>query len=123
MELPPPLLDEPAREHIKLSLEYCRHLTALSAGAIVLQVGFLERLFPHPRFKALVAISILAFTGTILASLLAQWFLLRFVGADSPLEAQRDGNIAGGATAFMWVCFSVGLLTAVLFALINLFLT
>jgi hypothetical protein len=87
-----------------------------------LQVGFLERLFPHPRFKGLVAISILAFTGSILASLLTQWALLSFVGRSDLVGAQRDGEIAGLATALMWVCFSVGLLTAVLFALINLFL-
>jgi uncharacterized membrane protein len=105
-------------EHLKHSFEYLRHLTALSAGAIVLQVGFLEKLFPDPKYKALVAISIVSFTGAIVSSVITQWGLLSFLGHKSVEKGLKTGCFV----ILMWLGFLVGLLTAVSFALINLFL-
>src|SRR5438132_3482750 len=76
-------------EHFKHSFEYLRHLTTLSAGAIVLQVGFVERLSPDPKYKALVAISIVSFTASIMASVISQWGLLSFLGHRSVERAPR----------------------------------
>ena len=73
----------PPTEHFKHSFEYLRHLATLSAGAIALQIGFVEKLFPHPKFRALVAVSIIAFTGCILSSIATQWGLLGFIGRHS----------------------------------------
>lgn len=104
-------------EHMKHSFEYLRHLTSLAAGAIVLQVGFLEKIFPSPKYKALVAISIISFTATILASIITQWGLLSFLS-----HKDRDkGTKYGCFVILMWASFIVGTLTAVSFALINLF--
>ena len=105
-------------EHFKHSFEYLRHLTTLSAGAIVLQVGFLERLFPDPKYKALVAISIVSFTASIMASVVSQWGLLSFLGHRSV----EKGTKTGCSVILIFVCFVIGVLTAVVFALINLFL-
>ncbi len=105
-------------EHFKHSFKYLRHLTTLSAGAIVLQVGFLEKLFPAPQYKALVAVSVVAFTGSILSSVVTQWALLSYL-ADGSVKHDTK---AGCLVILMWMGFLVGLVTAVAFALINLFL-
>jgi hypothetical protein len=104
-------------EHLKHSFEYLRHLTILAAGAIVLQVGFLEKLFPNPRYKGLVAASIIAFTLTILASVLTQWGLLSYMGHKDAEKASKTGCYM----ILLWAFFVIGVLTAVSFALINLF--
>jgi hypothetical protein len=107
-------------EHFKHSFEYLRHVTSLAAGAIVLQVGFLEKLFPNPKYKALVAISIISFTVTILASIVTQWGLLSFLGHRN---VEKGSNTAGCSIILLWASFVIGILTAVSFALINLFAT
>jgi hypothetical protein len=104
-------------EHFKHSFEYLRHLTSLAAGAIVLQVGFLEKLFPNPKYKGLVAFSVISFTLTILASVLTQWGLLSFLSHKDPDKSTKYGC----SVIVMWASFILGTLTAVSFALINLF--
>ena len=104
-------------EHAKQSFDYLRHMNTLSAGAIALQVGFLEKLFPHPKYKALVAVSVIAFTASILCSIITQWGLLSYLGHKNPEKT----DYAGCSVLLLWVTFAVGLLTAVAFALINLF--
>jgi hypothetical protein len=82
-----------------------RHVTTLSAGAIALQIGFLEKLFPNPKYKALVAVSIIAFTASILSSVISQWGLLSFLGHKS-LE---KGTKTGCFVILMWLGFIIGL--------------
>lgn len=105
-------------ERIKHAFEAFRHLATLSAGAIVLQVGFLEKLFPQPKYKAFVAISIVAFTASIMSSLVSQWGLMYYLGHGS---VERTPKQVGCAVLSMWGFFGIGLITAVSFALINLF--
>jgi hypothetical protein len=112
-----PMPIEPS-EHLKHSFEYLRHITTLSAGAIVLQIGFVEKLFPYPKWRALVAISIISFTASILSSVLTQWKLLSFLG----YKSTQGSTAAGCFVILMWLGFIVGIVSAVTFALINLFL-
>jgi hypothetical protein len=109
-------------EHFKHSFEYLRHITSLSAGAVALQIGFTEKLFPYPKFRALVAISIISFTGSILCSVFTQWGLLGFIGRQSRGQINEPADDRTGVfTILMWAGFILGLVAAVLFALINLF--
>jgi hypothetical protein len=85
-----------------------------------LQVSFLEKLFPYPKYIALVAISIISFTLSILMSVATQWGLLSFIGYGSRSN-ERVAEWSGCSVILMWWGFIVGLLSAVAFALINLF--
>jgi hypothetical protein len=98
-------------------LSYIRHLTTLSAGAIVLQIGFLEKLFPHPQWKKLVVVSILSFTVSIVSGLFTQWYLMEMKNLGvTDRTLQRGGCFV---MLLRW-SFGVGLVSAVVFSLKNL---
>ncbi|HEV7744814.1 MAG TPA: hypothetical protein VGO56_07445 [Pyrinomonadaceae bacterium] len=100
------------------SFSFLRYVGTLSSGAIALQIGFLERVFPHPKWKALVAISIILFTAAIIGAVVSQWALLGMVNV-APTESRRTWG--GCFMVVMWASFVLGLTLAVVFSLINLF--
>lgn len=56
------------KEGEKLFFESMKHLTTLSTGSILLLVTFLEKLFSNPRWKALIAVSLICFVVSIMCS-------------------------------------------------------
>lgn len=99
------------------AFSFLRHLTTLSAGAIALQIGFLEKVFPHPQWKGLFAASIILFTASVVFSIISQWFLLGLMNVGI---TETRKTLGGLAIISMWLCFIFGLLTAVVFSLKNL---
>jgi hypothetical protein len=98
--------------------EYVRHISTLSAGAIALQVGFLEKVFPHPQWKPLIAVSIISFTISIGSALRVHWFILESKVGGLTVEAVIQG---GRFVRLMSWSFGIGLIVAVVFSLRNLF--
>ena len=103
-------------EHANLTSSYLKHVTGLSAGAIVLQIGFVEKLIPYPKIRLLLAVSLISFTVAIVSSTAVQWYLLESVRSEG-----KDVLWPGVLAVLMGLCFILGLVTAVVFALINLF--
>ena len=66
-----------SEEHKRQTFAYLRHLNTLSSGAIILQIGFLEKVFPHPEWKFLIAISLTSFVASIIASVISQTITFR----------------------------------------------
>jgi hypothetical protein len=99
-------------------ISFLRHISSLSAGAIALQIGFLERVFPHPKWKALIAVSLVAFTVSIVSAVISDLAIL--ATTEEPSNAWQ--MIGGFFVIAMGASFLVGLLAAVLFSLTNMLL-
>ena len=56
------------QEGEKLFYDSMKHLTTLNTGSILLLVTFLEKLFSNPRWKALIAVSLICFVVSIVCS-------------------------------------------------------
>lgn len=108
-------------EHGRQLFAYLRHLDTLSTGAVILQIGFLEKIFPHPKWKALVAVSLISFTVSIVASVVAQTATLGRFSRYSWVWADRGFSISCFALFTVWLGFMSGLTTLMTFALKNLF--
>ena len=112
-------------EYGKNLVEYLKHLTTLSTGSIVLQIAFLEKVFPHPRWKVALLVSLLSFTLSIISSVVVYTLVL----LDS-LEPNREslfassewrGNVGASGILITWLGFLLGIIFLVIFALRNLF--
>src|SRR5205823_5624815 len=104
--------------HKKQTFAYLRHLNTLSSGAIILQIGFLEKVFPHPKWKFLVAISLSSFVASIIASVISQTIIL---GRYSDEEWGGESRVGCTALYGVWLGFILGLVSIVIFAMRNLF--
>lgn len=56
------------QEGEKLIFDSMKHLTTLNTGSILLLVTFLEKLFSNPRWKPLIAVSLICFVLSIVCS-------------------------------------------------------
>jgi hypothetical protein len=110
-------MNEVKIKEIELLHDYLKHLTTLSTGSILLIVAFLEKLFPDPVWKFLVAIALLGFTIVIILSLLLQFFILVEMDPDTP-SYERVAQICFFTLA---ASFVIGIGSVVLFAFKNLF--
>ncbi len=109
-------------EYAKNVVEFIKHLTTLSTGAIVLQIAFLEKVFPHPHWKAFIAVSLLSFTLSIVASGVAYTTLLpagRSRWLFGPITTGEMVGLFGIWVSLLGVL--LGILNLVIFALKNLF--
>lgn len=106
------------RPDTKPGFSFLRHVSTLSAGAITLQIGFLEKIFPHPKWKALIAVSIISFTASIISAVVGQWAMLGIINV-GPTEGHK--NLGGCSVVLMWATFILGLLSGVVFSLVNMF--
>jgi hypothetical protein len=101
--------------------EYLKHLTTLSTGSIVLLSGFLERLFVEPEAKALVGISLVGFTLSVLSCVVA-YTLTTFTLGLSWEEAPTSVGVWFDVTVVgAWAGFLMGVIALAAFALANLF--
>ena len=83
----------------------------------MLQIGFLEKLFPHPQWKRLVVVSILSFTVSIVSGLFTQWYLMEMRNLGVTTWTLNRGGFF--MVLLRW-SFGVGLVSAVVFSLKNL---
>jgi len=103
-------------------VEYLKYLTTLSTGSIILQIAFLEKVFPHPKWKALLVASLLFFTLSIIASIVLYTTIVvpGLVDRTSFSGFFRDLTIRLWTLSVTWAGFLLGILALVIFALRNL---
>lgn len=108
------------QEGWKLQYDIYKHLTTLSTGSIILVVTFLEKLFKNPVGKGLVITALCSLFLCIFGSFFVMNILasqIREMEADERYE-KRHGLIIGSAL----ILFLLGIVSLILFAVINLFL-
>jgi hypothetical protein len=105
-------------EHVKNVLDYLKHITTLSTGSIILQITFLEKLFVHPRWRALVAVSLVSFMLSIVASVVAH---AQVIYKQHYTWEMGDAFLGCISMWIVWGGFLLGLASLTAFALVNLF--
>jgi hypothetical protein len=100
-------------------LDYLKHISSLSTGSILLIVAFLEKLFVNPEWKVCIGISLISFVITIIATLVAQAFVVEYI--DYKMASLKIRGCAGFSILCMWGFFLIGLISLVAFALKNLY--
>jgi hypothetical protein len=84
----PPMLaaEEMRKEGDKLLHDTMKQLVTISSGSILVIVALLEKVFPNPRWKVLVAIGFVGFLICIIASLV----MMRAIALDVSAAYSRD---------------------------------
>jgi hypothetical protein len=103
--------------------EYLRHLTALSTGAIILQIALLEKVFQPPRWRALFIVSLLLFALSVVAAVACYTFILTSHPPPRGNPWMSDDSLdvlIGLLMIVVWAGFLLGLLTLSLFAIRNI---
>ncbi len=106
-----------AIEHNKIVIDYLKHLTTLSTGAIILQTAFLEKLFPHPKWKAVIVISLLSFAFSVVSSVVAFTVVISTKFAD--WRGKPEARVGCLAFVGAWGGFLLGIVTLATFAIRN----
>ena len=96
---------------------YIRHFSALATGSILLITVFLEKLFPQPKWKVLVAVALIAFLVSVIAGAAAYSILAVFDINDD----EAPFHLGESSIVVMWVSFLIGVTALAAFALKNLF--
>ncbi len=110
--------EKAVREGEKLFYDSMKHLRTLNTGSILLLVTFLEKLFGNPQWKALIAVSLICFIGSIVcsvSSMLQSANHVKHSGKFPRLETGVKSTIYYSAL----LTFIVGLASLVAFALKN----
>jgi hypothetical protein len=113
-------------DRYKAAIGYFRHLATLSTGSIFLQMFLLEKVFAHPKWKLLIAVSLVSFTLCIVGAVVAQTFALtRSTAIRRSVSLWRFSiarliveSLSVGTT---WVAFLLGVVALTTFALRNLY--
>ena len=56
------------QRHIDRLIDYLKQFITLSTGSIILQTAFLEKIFPHPKWKGLIAASLISLTACLISA-------------------------------------------------------
>ncbi len=104
----------------KLKYDIYKHLTTLNTGSVLLLVTFLEKLFKNPRWKGLVIASFCLFLASLLASMVVMNILASAVQNMKIDEAYESRNFK--VIVFTLATFLAGVISLVMFAVINLYL-
>src|ERR1051325_4243312 len=105
-------------EYAKVYFDYLKHLSTLSTGSIVLEIAFLDKAFSHPQWKAFAAISLVAFTLSVVGSV-----VLYTLGLNHSIgKFKGEGAQVVGCWSLMvtWGGFLIGIMSLTIFALRNL---
>jgi hypothetical protein len=115
-------ISELERLYVKNIFDYLRHLSTLSTGSVILLVTLVEKVFPHPRWKASLVVSLLSFTLSIIGSVAAHTMFLGVGAEGAPEEwkGERAGYLAATGMVATWSGFLLGIIAFITFALKNL---
>lgn len=118
------------QEIIKGKQEVAKQIITISSSSIVLLVSFIEKLFPNPEWKILVAACLICFVFAILLFLMAQdamasmisGALLKDIGMIDSFQAAMSYQ-AKFVSRYNWggFFFISGLISLVIFGVKNLF--
>lgn len=98
--------------------DYLKHVATLSTGSILIIVTFLEKLSEQPTWTWLVAVTIIAFAICIIATIVAQ--VGNFESLTIKVEPDELNNLTFIAMLLTWACFSIGVISMVIFGVANL---
>jgi len=101
-------------------VDYLKHIATLSTGSILLIVTFLEKLFCKPEYKICIAISLIAFVITVVATIAAQAGVLENITEPNDI-ANWAKPLIGISMIVAYLCFLTGLCSLVVFAIGNLY--
>ena len=105
-------------EQTKAYIDYAKYLSGLSTGAVVLVLAFVKDAFAEPVGINILLASLSSFGGTVASAVILIAALLfedwSKLGADRP-----SYGVAGVALLVVWVLFTVGILTLLVFAAKN----
>jgi hypothetical protein len=99
--------------------EYIKHLNTLSTGSILLMTIFLDKLFAQPRWKVLVALTLISFLASVIGGVGAYSLTVIDPTGDSP--GKTELRLALLCTILLWAGFVAGILCLAIFAIRNLF--
>jgi hypothetical protein len=114
-------------EGARMAYDWFKHLTTASTGLLLLITALLKAFFPDPRWPLLVAVSLIAFLLSALASVLAMAGRADEATV-TPLRGEERGTLWGsfvqdsvqdGLLYFVVGAFAVGVLTFTIFAIGN----
>lgn len=117
----------PLPERHRAATDYFKHLATLSTGSIFLQILLLEKVFTQPKWKALIASSLISFTLCIIGTVVAYTFALtRSVATrNTGLRLWRLSTtrviLEFLSLGITWLGFLVGIIALTTFALKNLY--
>lgn len=106
-------------EYAKTYFDYLKHLSTLSTGSIVLEIAFLDKAFPRPQWKAFAIISLIAFTFSVVGSV-----ILYTLGLNHSIgQFKGEGAQVVGCWSLMvtWGGFLIGISSLTVFAIRNIF--
>lgn len=105
-------------ESLKLGYDLFKHVTTLSTGTLLILITFIEKLFQNPAWKFLVSISFVSLMLVIILSLVLMFFVTDGVGVLGELQ-EHEIKINRWIFMSVIVCFMIGILSFVIFALVN----
>jgi hypothetical protein len=105
-------------ESLKLGYDLFKHVTTLSTGTLLILITFLEKLFQNPVWKILVSISFVSLTLVIILSIILMFMITAGVGELGELQ-ERQHKINFWIFIFTIISFVIGILSFVMFALVN----
>jgi hypothetical protein len=110
----------------KLDLTYdCfKHITTISTGSLLLIVAFMEKIFSNPEWKFMAAVSILAFTISVVSNLVVMFIMVTNVKYFLGTTKSNETTVVvafGVAFLSMGGFFILGIVSFIIFAFKNLF--
>jgi hypothetical protein len=105
-------------EYASAYFDYLKHLSTLSTGSIVLEIAFLDKAFSHPHWKAFAVISLVAFTVSVVGSV-----ILYTLGLNHSIgQFKGEGAQVVGCWSLMvtWAGFLGGITALTIFAIRNI---
>jgi len=115
-----PELSSHAIEFHKAFFDYLKHITTLSTGSVILLAAFLEKLFVQPKWKFLVAVALVGFMLSVVASVIVHsMMIINFEPGEEPTDKETMAlvTILIGA----WLGFLIGIVSLTIFSIKNLF--
>jgi putative intracellular protease/amidase len=118
----PPITPDPATlEQAKQQIDYVKHITTLSTGSTVLLAALLDKVFPKPEGKFLIVATFVFFIISIISAVVFQG--LSVITPNFFREDKLNGKMQASLVicmVIMWICFLLGMISFVLFFILNL---
>jgi hypothetical protein len=108
--------DEPV--YTKIYFDYVKHLNTLATGSIIVEVSFFEKIFPHPHWKLLAALSLAFFTVSVISALLL--YSSTVTAAGRSLVTRKDDRAGRILLRLILFGFLVGITSLAVFGMRNL---